>query len=228
MPIEEKKINEFAWALDFLGKFSKGEKPNVEWFERPDFIVNMDGKKIGMEVTRLMDEESAKKESHWKEICIKIKSELSARGFEGLSINILQRKNCLPKGEEKSVIVNSIIKKIEKQHSKDKIKVDYFEDLNKYVTKILLHKTNTPELFVSQSTGGYVKEECSKIIQEKIFLKNDKLRDYKKHDEMWLLLVADNFKESGFFEPSDKDLNVVYKSMFDRVFYFNHFEHKYC
>ena len=79
------------------------------------------------------------------------------------------------------------------------------------------HRLTAPE-------AGWVQMDCVDLIQSRLDAKEPEYVEYRKAcDECWLLIAASGWRPSSLFSPSRDTLQHQYKTMFQKVFFMEHF-----
>jgi hypothetical protein len=107
--------------------------------------------------------------------------------------------------------------------------IDLYNNESEYLNvlnSILLHKRiglNEPNF--SPLSMGWTKELRPQRIINEIKSKEEKIDDYrKKCDEIWLLIVADDFTNASSVDLSNETLKYSYETDFVKLFFYWHFQ----
>ncbi|MEQ1935222.1 MAG: hypothetical protein ABL962_15285, partial [Fimbriimonadaceae bacterium] len=198
--------------------------------ESPDFLLSMNGKTVGIEVT---------------EVCVP-SSQIPKRQLESIENAIaLSARNCavdqampavtvslffniqtpMPKSRQSTIakVVVSAVQdlmpppggsaRIEYPSSStsqpqevDLILVDRHEPYHKHVWRPI--------------KASWVLQDACELFQDSITKKSKKYSDYrKKCDECWLLIGAEGTKPSSAIRPNQSSLVATYGAPFERVFF---------
>lgn len=207
-----KKKSEILLLNSFLHHF-----PNVHFenltCESPDFIAEIDGKKVGIELTEVINQLEMKKlESQMNKIFREVEKRLEQentakfRGVYFLEFHHVHLGDFLEKQEE-------IIQNIKKSISRNK-PVGFVRKIRKSH-----HRRN---VFITHDFSHSLFDTLSseKII-ELIHKKNEKYPYYDKNvDECWLIIVSDmNSLASRFSIIQDKEDLQEIESPFHKIFH---------
>lgn len=200
--------------------------PKYEPGDSPDVIFEMEGKRIGIEITELYDDEKMRRQEAIKErICT-----------EGQKL--CENEKGMPKCHVGMWLGDRISKEREKNLSRELFEVvrnnipidgsvDVDEDiLPSGVCYLSIYSYNNyPKrhfwTFAQVVEGGKIfSEQLCKRIKEK----NDKYEKYcRSVDSCWLLITAVGKRGSSVFEFGSGMEEVEYKTPFERVFFLNGF-----
>jgi hypothetical protein len=206
-------------------------KGEFEEQERPDFIIEYNGKTIGVELTQYFTSKASKKPEkvlindlnsainlHWNKIVSK-PSRVNISYHEPISLS---------KSEINSTALN-IVQKIKQQlddqcnHSNEFIELEG-SSLNTFIDEIRIRQYNGMNQTIISTPGAYQVERLdSSILQEILTSKTEKLKKYDKEiHENWLIIF------SSIMEFSDVDIAGFTKgnptSNFQNTFFFHEFK----
>lgn len=230
------KLTEKIYLDSFLKTYYKNT--NFTYFEedeKPDFIIEVEGKKIGVEVTELLISDKMKQhESTVSIICKKTQEKLQANltdkylqvspGFKRLpSINRLNRESFSDK------LVEAVLNNLPNEDSAMITLRNTYENDDVIPDELnYMHIITSPTMtkhFVKEVDGGYFEEDLLNKFQNILNKKEKKLSRYvKRYDDIWLLITAQGFNASSLVDPSDESILHTYKSSFDKAFYFQLFD----
>lgn len=200
----------------------------LEKQERPDFIIEYNTVRIGLEHEILVDPEKKKKEGSVKN-----------------AINIVERKFREKFPKERKLISlfinpNIIIRKVNRDNIVDHIfdVVDiYFNESNlienDYINDISIMKHSRMDII--PNLGGWWQNDLKEEdILDAIHKKEDKLNSYKTNsqtDIQWLLIVIGSLGDSSFEIENSKDYGFKIQTKYNRIFLMEDFKAKiyeYC
>ena len=220
--IDDKKKKELTFLKQFLSYSKKNIEDIIIDKEKPDFRVIMNSKKIGIEITEMINEELKKQEGYWENICQllneKIADDIDLKTSQ-ISINIMPYKKY--KIGNKENVVNEIY-----QHIKNEIRKP------NYIQKVDIIKLNKGICYINFGVY-YINELDKKCLIKRIQEKDEKIKNYEKMDKQWLLLVIGQAWQSSSDELNNKinysEIEAVKNSPFDEIFIlevFNQHVHK--
>jgi hypothetical protein len=217
-----------------LQDFPDGEIIANEQQERPDAVVVTAQGKIGVEITRIQKEKLKREESEVESAIAEAqriyerlnlpKLHVSVHVGDGKSFNRSSRKKFA------AAISNLVSKNIPTQDGSIELENDWSNpdlfpfEINSIgiyrFAKLTRNHWNRPD-------GGIFRTEIIDEIQNIISGKNQLLENYDRTCiAHWLLIVAEGFSPSSFFDPSASTLSHPYKTQFDRAFYLDLFSRK--
>jgi hypothetical protein len=225
------QLNEFRTLRP---DFPEGE---VAISERPDFVVHNGQTSIGIEVTSIFHEVPASKiplqvqESEQQLMLNEASNKYSAMNLPHLHVSIFfANETKFNKGNRAhyaSVLANLIASNVPQSNGFHSIENDFdspakfpFEFHSLHIARFDSQKSS----FMHIPMAGWVQEDFSTELQNKMSEKNLLLPNYQKCAAYWLLIVAEWAAPSSFFVPSQKMLSIEYESDFDRVFFMNMFD----
>jgi len=242
-PNDKKKQHERFLLDQFLGH--QGITPKrVDPGESPDFLINLDGRTVGIEVTelfiqrcsseaRLLQHDSLRQaiESVTTIIVDKAREIYFAANNPPVLSHILFSNGITPninkrKGDQIAKLIADQIQRMSLQDSEGfewTSREDEKESpLSEWVSFISAHRV--PERFTrwSPNSAGLVSTLTPARIQEQIDRKGSKINAYKSHaEEIWLLIVADRSRSSQKFSVMpDFSLDSIC-SPFAKTFYYD-------
>jgi hypothetical protein len=182
-------------ALDILGINYTSIIPG----EKPDFTLYFSKKIIGVEVTKYFRDKTKKKKGSilkkntedWKKLVYKIEEKLknTNNAEEGKYANLILNPTVPPPlGKEREYFIKAFIKYFEKP-SKN---TSQFDILKKYLyglPDIRIKKTLYCKNRINLSEFSAYNFKIKRLI-EKIKEKDEKVKNYKKYNNLWLLIVS--------------------------------------
>ena len=201
--------------------------------ERPDFIFNIEGTRTGIEVTRIFKDDKIEGvplhclESERDSIVnIAKKKYTELNKYPALDVAVFfgtyPRISKSQRYDLAEKLADLIINNLPDTNSTIRIKND-FQDLNKfpeYIDQVRISNFS----FISENhwqvpVAGIVQKTFINELQKVLDKKNKKLLSYKENcEECWLLVVADSYFPSSFFEPDDETISNKYKCDFEKSF----------
>ncbi len=226
-----KKTREITHLEHFKEIFPLFPEGEIEKSERPDFIVHTLNRQIGIEHTEIFQPGDPNGES------------LQAQ--DSMALRVVDKAYELyTQNHSQSLLVQILFKpwnKISKQDV-DRIAetiVRFLETipLEPNIPIIMKQTRENAEYFPREiamihifchnekrwvcSSAGWIPELTPEQLQKKIDSKEVKLISYKlKCDEIWLLIVADDFRNPSTIDLNEFALTYRYRTGFDRVFFF--------
>jgi hypothetical protein len=234
-----KSKTEEKYYLDLFKKYFRGfPQGEIKPCERPDFLIINDNKTIGIELTKIYQQNSRNlpfpaKDSIANDIVLRIKSLLEKNNHNvyEVHLNLSIDRNLTIK--ERDLIAKKIFRLVKQRILTSNIPCEIdndFEDLEKFpeeVSRISVYKLpNLLSPFVSDAKAGWMQYDMIDLLQETINRKSDKVNQYFSCKQLWLLIHTVSMSSGAFFNPSEETLNHYYSSCFDRVFYLNSFDKK--
>lgn len=216
------------WVLDiFLKLYKEGELIVLCELERPDFMVGLNQKKIGIELTEIFQD------SHLRQSKLKQASSEAGsltRDFIALlqpyvpfsfSIGIGFHKYRSIKGAKKKVILDELKEicypKMLELSEFESLRFENFRDgLPTEIESLsIVRLDKDTESFDSQPEGGVLPKLTLQDVKNVLSRKEKKLSNYKLCDEQWLVIREGNYFSGSF---SEVDIEVPIESLFDHVF----------
>lgn len=226
-----------------VGKFAVHINGNVQLetydppLDFPDFIFRIDGKRIGIEHTRLIDGKANAIYKRIKDCLVKTELILKERYPKATGIFNLSISDYVPAINEKS---------FSDQLTKEE-RITISETMANYLSSIIdpsiqvIRPSYIQDAFLSSNPGipigitlaqSYLPEknkETAALIMERI--------EGKEHHygvsaasaglaELWLLVVVDGVKSSSGFKLNDSVLPILEKSRFDKIYLFDSFAYE--
>lgn len=238
MSLSEKDIEEFHLNLlrQSLPTFPQG---SLVRSESPDFILDYDSKRIGIEITRLFKSadsfgrhlqvqenertllvaESLALYERMKLPCIEVRISFGAQ----TSFN---KKNREEFAERISFLISSNVP-IDQSWVRLENK---FNDPNTFpceIDSISIARYGHTKNFWSIPGAGWVQEDFVSELQLLIDRKNRLVTNFNQHCNFhWLVVVLEGMTDSTLFDPSDRTLNHIYESKYDKIFLLDRFRAK--
>ena len=202
--------------------------------ERPDAILDTGSKRIGIEITRIMDPKLRRTESE----CQSFVDE-ARRWYESLnlphlhvSVHLGADKPFTRANREKfgKTLAKLVAKNVPATNGLIEVENDWNdpEEFPYEIQSVLILRN--PALrrnHWNAPSAGFFQEDFSDALQIALDKKDDVIGGYDaKCSEKWLLIAADGHGPSAFFDPSPATLSHTYTSSFDRVFFLDVFRRK--
>ena len=233
MSPSKKDIEEFH--LNLLRKsISTFPQGSLDRTESPDFILNSESKRIGIEITQLFKSpdssgKSLQVQENEKRLLVQesliLYHQMNQPAIEVRFIfgayTSFNKKNRTEFAQKISSLVafnvpvdNEWVRLINK-----------FENPSVFpyeIDSISIARYGHTKNFWSASGAGWVQEDFAEELQLLIDKKNQKVTKYRHNcDFYWLVIVIEGGSEATFFDPSPKTLNHIYKSKYDKIFLFD-------
>jgi CRISPR/Cas system-associated exonuclease Cas4 (RecB family) len=201
--------------------------------ESPDFILQHNNSKIGIEVTRIFKSEKidgmsthALESERNSVVTIAMNKyaelekfpEIDVAVFFGTYPKITKSQRYELAKKLKNIVVNNL------PETDNTIRINNdFENLDIYpecISQIRISNFS----FITKNhwqvpVAGIVQKKFIKELQEILNNKNSKIEAYKENcDECWLLVVADSNFPSSFCDPDSDTMNNKYDCRFERAF----------
>lgn len=232
-----KKAEERFWLLQLQEKLGIDMIiPEGEEREEPDFIVEIDGEKVGIEVTYLYIKHakngSPKRahESMVNEVVSRAKSIYEVTGAPPVNLDLIFKSSVDLRNidrKQTAKILSDYVRKMNLSPGQCKdIRSSYYEDTGLPDWVYVLHVLGVPEELrtIWRVPGaGFSAPITVEALQERIDSKRYKLQKYSETVERnWLLIVSDGTKPSQMFhQTAEFDVDVI-KSPFERTFYLSY------
>ncbi len=224
--LKEKEIMELCQ----IGKFLYNIDPNSRILEKSfppstDFIINIDGKKVGLEHTRVMDADSFKVRNYQSIVNLieyraatKFRKEYPDKLFQ---VNFFLKKDTLNiKANEKGILVDQINNYlIDIINLGTSNKPDFIESV-----EIMRHSQLSFSFIENNHEGGKLSFDR---LEKEVRKKEGKLTGYKSKvslDEYWLVLMVGSLNSVSL--KIDESVNYQIQSTFDRVYIKSDFDDK--
>lgn len=219
-----RKVAERIYLEWFLNKV-RWDRCSVQEGEAPDFAIEFDNKKVGVEITNLYIREDYKGslEKRQEELWSKFLKNLAQRYYQACSVPILLK--VLFESKKLPTETDSLVSKLKVSET-----IDVWERHDFYVKKgsgsgLKVWIVRLPEAFQHYSRWTCINSHVGfshpidlKVLHKRIEAKKTKLSQYKqKYEKTILLLVADRIVNSGRFHFSEKGLRIS-EPGFDSVY----------
>ena len=228
---KRKELRQLNDLRALLPDFPEGK---VTLSEKPDFVIQSDHHKVGIEVTsifvndtdneRPLQAQEAERQSMLDEAC---------RLYETMKLPHVQvralflgptKLNKHNRSHFARVFADLVAKNIPSQNGFYSFE-NNFDAPDLFPTEISsIHYVKYDfqrSSFASLPIIWSIQEDFSAELQKVISGKDILLSTYQKCDEYWLLIVAEWAAPSSYFDPSQKTKSTNYRSDFDRVFFLN-------
>jgi len=233
----DQKEFEFNILRDFLEALLGKQNYHVNLGERPDFVLVINNKKIGIEVTHLFHKSPEKgfplrqRESTWEKIIHKAKIELDAKKDVPVFVAIHFFQDKLPAKKDVPILVLSIVECVQKnipsKSASKKISNRQFGErnlLSRYVRRIDITRNDFVKNFFTAPRFGASQKIGPDMIWAAISKKGRNVPEYyNKCDIVWLLISYQRAGLSSVFKIKPETLSLKYQSPFDKVFLFDSF-----
>jgi len=211
--------------IEWFVKQKKWKDCSIIDFEKPDFILDLNGKKLGFEVTNIFKDEGKKGSPQKKNEAHNYKwlKDLSTQYYMASNIPIklqilLNEDGSLP---EPSDLINDIVNNL----PNNSLGLSEFETYMQKNLKIKIFTKRLPEEFSNYNRWSFVnshigmpREITKDLLKKKIESKIIKSKKYAKNlDEMNLLIVVDPSYDSGMFYMPEVAFNLPCNN-FDGIF----------
>ncbi len=231
----EKDIESYYLKLlrQSIGTFPNGV---VISNESPDFILNTDTGKIGIEITKVyksVDSLGKHPQVQENECNLLVAEALSV--YEKMGLPIVEvvfhfNHHTLFSKKNRSQFANKIALIVATNIPADKswkMVVNDLKNPNYYpyeIDSISIARYGHTTNHWSKSGGGLVQEDFIPELQNAISKKNQKVLKFDKDCNChWLIVVIEGMDDSTLFEPSEATLNNTYESKFDKIYLLNRF-----
>jgi hypothetical protein len=218
------------WIMDlFIESYKKENISIIKEQEAPDFIINLEGKEIGVELTEVFQD------SHLGTSKMKQESSDGAQFTEDLialiqrnipftfSIGIHFNKNLPIKKSKKQKILKElegicVPAMINLQDHEHLELENYYDSLPNEIDDIHVYRFDgMNESIDSRPEGGTVSRLTMSHLKTVLTNKESKLSSYQVCDQQWLLIREGNYYSGSF---SDVEIDLPIDTLFDKVFLF--------
>jgi len=233
--VDKEKENNKRIFEQFLKSdiFDKNISP--DYGDKPDVIVEMQSKRIGIEITGLVMDAKQELESIKGGILNETKMQCIDKGAENIQATVIFSPLVGPPNPAYRVLdlrtydrlrisrnlAEQII--IKSRNLSDDQRVDFEPTDLPEISKVFLYKnsfTSTKEHRWQMDNADSVITSALNYLQDTFTSKADKIQEYlKKCDECWLLIHANRTKPSRRFKPDDEALSHIYETRFKRAFF---------
>jgi hypothetical protein len=238
---EQSKREEFFDLLQFLRVAQY-----LEQGEEPDFILDLNGIRLGVEHTRVLRDENKKgsllkAKERWREEIMQSAHKLyRSSTHQSLYVtaifdDLIKLKKC--DIETVAAQLCLAVQEVEQQGriSKQFLPLEPWSanyHLRNHIPQAIAHLwlqkgSNGDELW-SVSDGGAIGPLPADTIQFRIDDKEKRVASYRQRcDQLWLLIVVSGNEFSSMFDDEDKTFpEITYKSSFNKVFLLNSFRNQ--
>ncbi|MFC3683716.1 hypothetical protein [Hydrogenophaga luteola] len=208
------------------------EVQSVEQSEAPDFLLQVQSKLIGIEVTEvfrnpdLSGRSPRALESITDRIVARARSLYHVRNCRFVHVNVLffdgvdvQSLNREQVADRIATLVESMSLESAHVHWRN----DYEDpslDAVAFVTALAVPEASMSHWGVPRA--GWRTKLSTELLRSAIEAKNEKVQAYRaKADEVWLLLAVEGSRPSQFFDPEVPPATSDLASRFDRTYWFN-------
>lgn len=218
------------WIMDlFIESYKKENISIIKEQEAPDFIINIEGKEIGVELTEVFQD------SHLGISKMKQESSDGAQFTEDLialiqqnipftfSIGIHFNKNLPIKKSKKEKILKELERicvpaMINLQNHEHLELENYHDSLPNEIDDIHVYRFDGMEESIdSRPEGGTVSRLTMSHLETALTNKESKLSSYKVCNQHWLVIREGNYYSGSF---SDVEIDIPINTRFDKVFLF--------
>jgi len=223
----------------FKSSFSDFPQGNILKGEQPDFVIINEQRKIGFEVTRIYQANVKGKrpqkeiESERRAVVYEALRNYEKKGLPPIDVSIHFGSNPFNKKNRNSyasALADFVAANIPPENSWLTFENNYE---NPDVLPYEFHSVRIARYsFMAKNhwfdpDAGWMKEDFAFEIQQALSKKESRLPFFRKDCiAHWLLIVAEGFSPSSFFDPSEKTLSQQYESSFDRAFFLELFTRK--
>jgi len=227
--IVREKIHFEAFLVELYGHvltdYGKGESP--------DFNFEIDNRRVGVEHTQIFLEGSKNiRLIALESIGNDISRRIQKKG-QGLDLNfqatiLLNLSGSLNKYEREklsSQIFDYIVQEVAGDYPQE-LKHYQIRPNNRLVSSITFAATMQDiSTRVTVARAGWVKRTIDEEVKEAISKKKVKIERYSNEfDTVWLLVVADGYGPSSFFDDQPSQIIINTDSPFDKVFYLDFYK----
>ncbi len=222
--MDEKKRWERIFLDGALESAGLGKPDEIEHGDRPDFILNFGERRVGVEITELVDRPHREQESLRSRVLGLASRLWRERGFPPLRASVLFNPQHRLTRDDVQCVAEQLVTVAEAnlpaQGESRRIRPRHERrSLLRHVDSIGLSRLAAQRraLWVP-SDGGCVPTVTPERIQAVIDGKEEKIRGYSQGlDQCWLLLCIDGFCISSMFDLDPACLDHKFRSSFDRV-----------
>jgi hypothetical protein len=219
---------EYNDVIHFLRLWRPGKKYDIVHGDSPDFTLNIDGKIIGIEHSRVIPE-SNKGDLQQRSIKKKVAEIVEARyrkvnsgrpldvDFLFNDVSRLHKKESQAANQLYELLIESIDNNAEmmKRYEIDRDKYPDFLYLISYELRPewdCIHRWDF-------DSAGWVSMKVSSLIQGCIEKKNKKYSKYKHGFDRVILLLVSGHDSTNFIHPDVQSLESIYQSKFSETFF---------
>jgi hypothetical protein len=218
---------EELWIFEkFVELFFNGRIPDFEKGESPDFIINLDGEKIGIELTEVFQDSSysysklQQNSSDWAnftdQFIAAIQSEVDFKFSVGIHFS---RFHEIKKSDKVNLIEKLkelCIPHLRTLPDRRHLKLDFYNGIPQQIDSIDFGRLDgIADSFNYKPEGGPVSDLKIEHLTPILLKKEKKLGKYVECDKNWLLIREGNYYAGSF---SELDVPTPIESSFDKVF----------
>ena len=225
-----KKKDRERWILDiFIDNYKDGRLTLLHEQESPDFIIGLDQKTIGVELTEVfqdshlgtsrLKQNSSDGSSFTEELIALLQPDIPFKFSIGINFNRRQTVKKSKKQEILDKLKFICLPKIIRLNDHEHLELEnYWDSLPDEIDDIHVYRFDgMDESIDSRPEGGSVSKLTIKHLEKILLSKEEKLSYYSPCDEQWLVIREGKYYSGSF---SDVEIDLPIKSMFDRVFLF--------
>lgn len=198
--------------------------------EPPDFAITNDTEKIGIEVTRIVKSTEMYKEEAEQELTVSAAEKIyKSKGYPPVDVSVYFRDNSNLTRNGRLHLSNEIASLVAGNLPRVNDYISFMESLPlarilpECVIDIRVALFSSVDVNCWSVSGmGWTQTEFVSELQERLQTKGDKINHCKtKCDRYWIVCVAEDLRDSSFFNPSEATQGHQYLSVFDRAFFLN-------
>lgn len=222
-----KKAKERSQLNLFRNSYNGFPKGSLQNFEKPDFIVDNNKKRIGIELTDLYNEVAEfstplqKRESLKKKILDSAMEMYQRHNLPKIKVTVSFNDHYLKKIDKNRVekitkmLVNFLINRVPKMETY--IKRDFSSE--EIFSIEVLKKIDFSNNSFTAIDYAYITDVGVTQVENVLQDKNEKFKNYKGCDEYWLVICYDGPQLSrAFYEVTNKVLNQIFVCKFNKLF----------
>ena len=218
-------VERFLEAIDLPAQIVEDDR------EAPDFVIQHEGRAIGVEVTELYIQDGASRspmqanERAARDIVLAAWTEFMAVSDKPYLVTVNFRDQ-LPRKLNRAAVARKIaglVLEMSPEVWQSASWPDPHMDWDPLMDAVLaIRVTGVPsEALWSTTGGGWVAKASAEVLQARIDAKAPRLPRYRNRvDEVWLLIVADGSTPSQFFDPPTAEDARSVVSPFDQTWFF--------
>jgi len=225
-----KKKQRERWVMNlFIESYKKGRISIINEQEAPDFIVSLEGREIGIELTEIFQD------SHLGISKLKQASSDGSQFTEDLialiqphvpftfSIGIHFNKDLPIKKSKKKKVLKELevicVPAMANLQDHEYLELEnYYDSLPSEIEDIHIYRSDGMEESIdSRPEGGTVAPLTISHLKIALTSKESKLSSYRICDEQWLVIREGNYYSGSF---SEVEIDSPVESLFDKVFLF--------
>lgn len=222
-----KQDQEELWIFKTFARLIPGGPITVfKKHEAPDFIIEFEGKTIGVELTEVFQDSSAghsklqQRSSEWENFTDlfiqKIQPLVNFTFAVGIDFSVF-----IPiRKVERILLIERLIEictpKLQVLDHHQHLEFDYYDGLPEQIDTVRFSRFDgLKESFDFRPEGGPVDSLTTKHLLPLLAKKEGKLKKYTGCEEYWLLIREGNYYAGSF---SDEELDISIETTFDKVF----------